>query len=253
MPLLQQQAPLIACPAGAIACVGSGGAAGGGTPGWIGELERRPRNHELDFLDLAFHGDLAGHALRRVPDVIAMAPDKVIIWVGGNDVLASLSPMAAWLFTLMKPPAPKPTPFSFHEALASTVRRLKMGTEAAIAICSIAPIGEDPEPVNGFQLELNRRVAEYCAIIGHVARTERCAYIPVGEALSARIADEPGRSFTRFDILPHCRDAFDVRAMRKTPDEIGARNGWRYHTDGLHLNDRAGRIAADLVQRFLEA
>ena len=29
-------------------------------------------------------------------------------------------------------------------------------------------------------------------------------------------------------------------------------NGWRFHTDGVHLNSRAGNLAADLIQDFLE-
>jgi len=252
--LLQQQAPLVACPVGAVACLGSSSTSGRGQAfDWIGQLERRPRNHELNFSNFGVGGDLAGDVLLRVPDVIAAAPDKVIVWVGANDVLASVSAKARRLFSLMKHGAEAPTPFSFHETLLSIVRRLKMGTEAQVALCSLAPIGEDPEPVNGFQLELNRRVAEYSAIIAHVARAERCAYIPVGEALAARIEDEPGRSYDGFDILPFYRDAFRSLALKQSPDEIGDRNGWRYHSDGVHLNGRAGLIAADLVQRFLEA
>jgi GDSL-like Lipase/Acylhydrolase family len=251
--LLQQQAPVIACPTGTVACFGSSPGAGfARASGWVGELGRRPRNHELDVLDLAAGGELASEVLRRVPDVIAAAPDKVIVWVGGADVLASVSPKARRLLAWARRPSPPPTPFSFHEDLSSIVRRLKMGTGAAVAVCSLAPIGEDPAPANTFQRELNRCVAEYSAIVAHVARTERCAYIPVGEALAARIADEPGRGYHRFDILPLWRDAFDAQVLRQTPDQIGERNGWRYHTDGLRLNDRAGRLVADLAQRFLE-
>ena len=250
---MQQQAALIECPEGTVASLGSSSTSGRGQAfDWIGELELRPRNHELDFRNFGVGGDLAADVLLRVPDVIATAPDKVIVWVGGNDVLASVSPKARRLLSLLKPRSEASTPFSFHENLSSIVRRLKMGTEAAIAVCSLAPIGEDPEPVNGFQLELNRRIVEYSAIVAHVARAEHCAYIPVGEALAARIEDEPGRSYDGFDILPFYRDAFRALALRRPPDQIGARNGWRYHSDGVHLNARAGRIAADLVQRFLE-
>jgi len=28
-------------------------------------------------------------------------------------------------------------------------------------------------------------------------------------------------------------------------------NGWRFHTDGVHLNSRGGMIVADLVQEFV--
>jgi hypothetical protein len=29
-------------------------------------------------------------------------------------------------------------------------------------------------------------------------------------------------------------------------------NGWRFHTDGIHLNSRGGIIVADLVQEFID-
>jgi hypothetical protein len=29
-------------------------------------------------------------------------------------------------------------------------------------------------------------------------------------------------------------------------------NGWRFHTDGVHLNSRGGMIVADLVQEFID-
>jgi hypothetical protein len=29
-------------------------------------------------------------------------------------------------------------------------------------------------------------------------------------------------------------------------------NGWRFHTNGVHLNSRSGMIVADLVQEFID-
>jgi hypothetical protein len=29
-------------------------------------------------------------------------------------------------------------------------------------------------------------------------------------------------------------------------------NGWRFHTDGVHLNSSGGMIAAELVQEFID-
>lgn len=41
--------------------------------------------------------------------------------------------------------------------------------------------------------------------------------------------------------------------LRKTSDEIGAANGWKFHVDGVHLNKRGGMILAGLVQEFLDS
>jgi lysophospholipase L1-like esterase len=250
---MQQQAALVERMVGTVACLGAGAPAVGAPAfDWVSELERRPRNHELEILNFGGGGDLAQDLLRRVPDVIARAPDKVVIWTGCGDVLAGVSSSAWRRLALGRRALDAPTPAGFRETLGAIVRRLKMGTEAAIGLCSLPPIGEDPEPVTALQQTLNDRVAEYSAIIAEIAHTERCAYIPVGEALAARIDGEPGQSYPGFQVLPFCRDAVRAVALRQSPDAIGDANGWRYHTDGLHLNTRAGVIAANLVQRFLE-
>jgi len=68
----------------------------------------------------------------------------------------------------------------------------------------------------------------------------------------AQIMAAPGRSCTSFRFLPFYRDAFRVLVLRKSPDEVAQLNGWRLHTDGVHLNSRGGMIVADLVQEFID-
>lgn len=55
----------------------------------------------LSLVPLTWAISQAYNALQRAPDVLACLPDKVVVWVGGND-------------------------------------------HAEIALCSLAPIGEDP-------------------------------------------------------------------------------------------------------------
>jgi hypothetical protein len=62
----------------------------------------------------------------------------------------------------------------------------------------------------------------------------------------------PGKAFTSFRFLPFYRDAFRVLVLGKTPDEVAAMNGWRLHSDGVHLNSHGAAILEDLVQGFIE-
>jgi hypothetical protein len=41
--------------------------------------------------------------------------------------------------------------------------------------------------------------------------------------------------------------------LRWSLDEIAERNGWQFHSDGVHLNSRGGKIVADLVEQFFAA
>jgi lysophospholipase L1-like esterase len=75
-----------------VAFLGSGSTAGKGQAfNWIAELERRPQNRRFRFDNFGVGGDLAFNALQRLPDVLACRPKIVVVWIGGNDVLALVS------------------------------------------------------------------------------------------------------------------------------------------------------------------
>jgi lysophospholipase L1-like esterase len=237
-----------------VACLGSSSTAGRGQAfDWIAELKRRPRNQRFRFQNFGVGGDLAYNALERLPRVVACRPEKVVVWIGGNDVLALISSKMQQFLRLSKHLPKPPTPEWFRENLQKISHRLKAETRASVALCSLAPIGEDPVSTDAFQSEINRRIEEYSAIIREVAERENCGYLSIHEAMLAQIRASPGQAFTRFRLLPFYRDAFRVLVRRKSPDEVARLNGWRFHTDGVHLNSRGGMIAAELVQEFLDS
>ena len=184
--------------------------------------------------------------------MVACQPQKIIIFVGGNDALALVSRTARRFFRVFKRLPCEPTPEWFRTNLHAIVRRSKAETSAEIALCSLLPIGEDPASTNPFQSELNRRIEEFSAAIRDIAFEEDVGYIPLYEAILTQIRKSPGRPFTEFLFFPFYRDAFRTLVLRKTPDEVARMNGWRFHTDGVDLNSRSRFIVADLVQTFME-
>ena len=172
--------------------------------------------------------------------------------IGGNDVLALVSQTARRFFRLAKHLPTEPSPKWFRENLRAIAQRLKTKLPAAIVLCSLPPIGEDPASADPFQRELNRRIEEYSASIREIAREESVGYLPVYETMLAQIVAAPGRAFVSFRFLPFYRDAFRVLVLRKSPDEVAQLNGRHFHTDGVHLNSRGGMIVAGLVQEFID-
>jgi len=140
----------------------------------------------------------------------------------------------------------------FKENLAAIVARLRAETRARIALSSLGPIGEAPESTDPNQRRLNDLVAQFSAAIKQAAEQHGTDYIPFYERLSAEIAASPGKALTKFRFLPIYGDTFRYFVLRKTSDEIGAANGWKFHVDGVHLNRRGGMILAGLVQDFLD-
>jgi lysophospholipase L1-like esterase len=174
-----------------VACLGSSSTAGKGQAfNWIGELERRPRNKRFCFHNFGVGGDLAYNALQRLPDVLACHPDKVLVLVGGKDVLALVSRKVKRFFRISKHLPSEPSPEWFRENLRAIARRVKAETSAAVALYSLPPIGEDPSSANPFQSEVNRRIEEYSAIIREIALEESAAYIAVHVQMHSVVTTE---------------------------------------------------------------
>jgi lysophospholipase L1-like esterase len=235
-----------------VACLGASITEAKESFDWIGELQRRPGNSGFRFHKFGVGGDLAYNALQRVPDVVACRPDKVVILIGHNDVVALVSRKVRRIFRVWKHLPSKPSPAWYRENILAIVRRLKVETAADIALCSLCPIGEAPDSTNRFQRELNRQIEAYGAIIRETARAENVGYIHAYEAMRERIAASPGRAFTSFRFVSFYRDAVRRLLLGRTLDEIAQLNGWRFHTDGIHLNSRGGMLLADLVQEFID-
>jgi lysophospholipase L1-like esterase len=236
-----------------VACIGSSSTAGKGQAfDWIGELSRRTRNSGFRFVNFGVGGDLAYNALQRLQDVVACRPDKVVIWVGSNDVLARVSSKAKRFYQLTKHLPVEPTLEWFRVNIEAIACRLQNEASASAAFCSLPPIGEDPDSADPFQSEVNRLLENYSAIIKDVTLRKDVGYIPLHEAMLAQIHTSPKRALTSFRFLPLYRDAFRTLILRRSPDEVARMNGWLFHTDGVHLNSRGGMIAADLIQEFID-
>ncbi len=232
-----------------VACLGASATEAIGSYDWIRDLAQRPNNASFRFYRFAEGGDLAYNGLGRLPDIINCHPDDVIVLLGENDVLALISKKVAQFDRLTKHLPSQPSPQWYRETMQA--RRLKSDTKAAIALCSLIPIGEDPGSANPFQAEANRRIEEYSAILKGIAREEAVSYLPFYERMHELILASPGCAFTSFDFLPFYRDVFRQFVLHKSHDEIGQPSGWRFHRDGIHLNSRSGKLLADLVQEFL--
>jgi len=234
-----------------IACLGSSATAAKGSYDWIGDLRSRPENGGRLFFNFGVGGDLAYNALQRLPAVARCNPDKVVVLIGGNDILTRASKKLRRFLESWKRFPHEPTSGWYEENLRCIVRGLKGRPGTTVALCSLQPMGEDPNSQDPFQSRLNELVHDYSEIVQRVAREESAAYIPFYERLSDAIRGSSGPALTDIKILSMYRDAFRHFVLRWSLDRIAEHNGWRFHTDGIHLNSRGGKILADLVQAFL--
>jgi lysophospholipase L1-like esterase len=242
-------------PTETVACVGSSTTASRGTYRWIAELESRPRNSRFRFVNLGVGGDLSFNIIRRLRRVIDTQPDRVIILIGMNDILASVFPNFRRIIRVWKGLPAEPTAQRFEWNLALITRRLRQDTNARIALSSLAPVGEDPHSTDPVQSRLNDLCAAFTGVIRNVSLREGTYYIPFYESFQDQLVrSQTAKPLTRFAFPPFYRDyLFREMILRRSFDEISRINGWEFHVDGIHLNTRGGRILTEAVQEFLDS
>jgi lysophospholipase L1-like esterase len=233
-----------------VVCLGESLTKGEVSYDWVADLQSCPQNASVRFVNLGVGGDHSYNALKRLPQVIQCHPDKVVVLIGAGDVLCTLSATRDRVFRIWKRLPQKHSLKWFDENIRQIVSKLKNETTARVALCSLPLAGEDPES------EVNRRSREYSMIIKQIANEENISYIPFYERLYEQTVASPGRAFVSnflSDFLSQSRAAFKILVLHKSLDEVGQQDGWRFHTDGVHLNSRSGKMLADLVQEFVAA
>jgi lysophospholipase L1-like esterase len=237
-----------------VACVGSSTTASRGTYRWIAELEGRPQNSRFRFVNLGVGGDLSFDIVRRLRRVIATQPDRIIILIGTNDIVASVFPNFRRIIRVWKGLPAQPTAQRFEYNLALITRRLRQDTNARIALSSLAPVGEDPRSSDPVQLRLNGLCAAYNDVIRDVSSREGTDYFFFESFQDQLVRSRAAKPFSRFSFPSFYRDyLFREMILRRSFDEISNMNGWEFHIDGIHLNTRGGRILTEAVQQFLDS
>jgi len=238
-----------------IACLGSSTTASRGTYNWIDELQKRPRNGRFQFINLGVGGDLSFNTVWSLHRAITLRPERAIILIGANDIMATVFPNFRRSVRLSKRFFDEPSAAGFEANLKVIVHKLQRGANSRIGLSSLAPLGEDPDSRHPVQARLNELVATYNGIIRNVAATERTDYIPFWESFENQLVRAgAAKPFTHFSFASFYRD-YVLREMvlRQSFDQISRSNGWRFHIDGIHLNTRGGRILTEAVQRFLDS
>lgn len=226
-------------PVETIACLGSSTTASRGTYKWIDELEKRPQNNRCRFVNFGVGGDLSFNTVGVLDRVIALRPQRVIVLIGANDILASVFPNFRRFVRVCKRVREEPSPARFAENVNVIVHRLQREANAR-------------HPV---QARLNELIATYNGIIRNVASTARTDFIPFGEAFQDQLVRAGAATpFTRFSFASFYRDyLFREMILRQSFDRISRINGWLFHIDGIHLNTNGGRILTQAVQQFLDS
>ncbi len=184
------------------------------------------------FINAGQNGSTSLELLRRLPEIVRCEPDAVTVLIGTNDARTGF---------------PEVSEHSFERSLRALASGLRSQTKARVAMLSIPPLGED---LTG---EINRGIERCNAVIRRVADEEGADYLPLGESLRTLIESSGTRSPLPFKLRAGLLLGAAVQhyVLHRNWNVIAGRRGFAVHTDQIHLNDRAGEMAANLIGRWL--
>lgn len=215
----------------------------------VGTLQKQYSN--VKFINQGTGGDNAYDALQRINSIIECNPDIIIVLIGANDVLIEIFPKLKRLINFVKSTPQQSSLQEFEKNLRTIVHLLKTRTKAKIVLSSLGLIGENVTNPSPLQQRLNASIKEHSSIIKKITEDENLDYLAFYESMYDAIERNPGKSYDDFKILPMYRDAFRTLILGWTPDKVATKNGWKYHSDGIHLNSKGASIFMNLIEDYL--
>lgn len=215
---------------------------------YVSLLGERFPSSQYRLINYGINNDTTYNLLRRLWLAVARRPDVVIIMIGTNDVIASLSPVKAAGYVFLKRLLTWPTLSGAYSNLGKIIRRIKDGTTARIALASIPVLGED------FSSRPMRRVVEYNKNLQVIARMESIAYLPVFERQREYLIsrDEAARQAYSGSVLPTAQLALKLFFTGASFDSYSREMGYTLLTDGVHMNTTGAALIADVIGEYLE-
>jgi len=211
------------------------------------------QNKSFEFKNSGSGGDTAHNALQRIDDVVKAKPDITFLLLGGNDVLVNVFPKLKKLLSVIKSSNQQSNIDAYEKNFRTIVQILKTKTNSEIVLCSLGMIGENVTNPSIIQQQINQSVELHSSIIKKIASEEKVGYLPFYESFHQAISENPNKNFDEFNILPMYRDAFRSLILGWSPDKVGERNGWKFHSDGIHLNSKGAMILINLIEEYLRS
>ncbi|MFA6060603.1 MAG: GDSL-type esterase/lipase family protein [Taibaiella sp.] len=202
---------------------------------YLSILRQRLKGQHYEFVNAGQVGDTSEGLLKRIDkDVLADDPNFITILIGANDARQDIEPKQAIE--------------SYRHTIEAIIFKIRDKTNAPVALISIAPLGENPHSSK------NKTVEQYNVVLKDMAVKHNLGYLPLFEKLMPALINKVSSDTSDFKLnlaTALIKPAFKKYILRKSCDAISTSKGFSILTDGIHINDKAGNILADLIQEWL--
>jgi len=205
---------------------------------------------DYQLINAGVNSELSWNVLQRLDEIIDCQPDFITILIGTNDANATLNEKNCKVSIKKMNLPQKPTAEWFRENLVEICQRLKLSTNAKIALLSLPPIGEDQSHV------AYQRTADYSRIIKEITSASDISYLPLHEKMTAYLDqnNQPPRLRDADGFRPVMyKGIFKHYILGQSFNEIATANGFQLLTDFLHLNTTGSELIAELIVDFVVA
>ncbi len=211
----------------------------------VSGLNADPAKKTFEALNAGINGEFTYNVLQRLDPIIQCAPNVITILIGTNDAYGSFTPerqrkqMRKWKLPEL------PDENNYRGYLTAVVTKLKTNSRAHIGLLSIPTIGEDPTTREFAQSR------KYSEIIKEVAGAIGVAYLPLNEAMVNYLRIHPSSQKFHFKwYLFAIVKSILAHAFGKSWEKVASANGFKLHTDHLHLSPNGATMVADLITKF---
>ena len=198
-------------------------------------LQRKLESQHYEFINAGQNGDTSENLLKRIDkDVLSHNPDFITILIGTNDVRQESKL--------------KQSLADYRRNIEAIIHKIRAKTNAPVALISLVPLGENPNS------EKNREVEQYNSILKDIASKQNLEYLPLFEKLKPIIIGKIPEDSSPFKLSlasALIKSGFQKYILRRSWNEISANNGFSILTDGIHINDNAANIVAELIAEWL--
>lgn len=230
-----------------VACIGDSNTHGNSGFNYVNWLKTNLESSGMEFCNAGYNSDLVWNVLQRLNPVIALNPEYIIIMVGTNDVIASLTRESAESYMQKKDLPQQPNSVFFTDSYRLIINRIREECNARIAVVSIPVIGENPGSV------ANQKAAAYNTLLQDLAYQYDLDYLPVFDEQISYLRKQgvDPRNGTAEESFPITRAMMMRYILGISWDKISSVQGLYLTTDKLHMNSTGGKMIASRIEHFL--
>jgi lysophospholipase L1-like esterase len=215
---------------------------------YVSQIKKNPRFKDFNIINEGINSRLTNQILEILDDVEKIDPDLIFILIGTNDLKASLNETEYKRYQSLWSLTDPINQTSFINNLSNIVEKLKTKTKGKIVLISIPMLGENSKSNPYIQSKI------FANSIKQISFDRKANYLPLFESLESELIRSENTK-----TIEYSQNQWNMYwtilkyySTTKTWNDLSEDNGYYLLTDGIHLNERSGKILENMILKEME-